>query len=104
MTKDGQEIAVKMLNPMQGFDDEQFGRELDHLTTLEHPNIVRLLYYCDEIEEVCVQYKEKTVNAQRVHRALCLEYMRNGSLQNQLPGATFLNFMCINYHAETNFV
>ncbi|XP_066336915.1 G-type lectin S-receptor-like serine/threonine-protein kinase CES101 isoform X2 [Miscanthus floridulus] len=58
--EDGEQIAVKMLRFMPGF--------------------------CDEAEEELYEYKGKLTVCQRIHRALCLEYMPKGSLVNLLSG------------------
>ncbi|CAM0958828.1 unnamed protein product [Alopecurus aequalis] len=79
---DGEEIAVKVLyDNMPGIDDEQFLREFENLMRLEHQNIVRLLAYCYETHHRPMQHEGKTVFAERIHRALCFEYMENGSLE-----------------------
>ncbi|KAG2556874.1 hypothetical protein PVAP13_8NG173301 [Panicum virgatum] len=81
--KDGQEIAVKLLKSMD-LDGNEFARELNNLTKLKHPNIVRLVGFCDEEEKVVTDYNGKNIIATQMHRALCLEYLNNGSLQKHL--------------------
>uniref|UniRef100_A0A453T3T4 Protein kinase domain-containing protein n=1 Tax=Aegilops tauschii subsp. strangulata TaxID=200361 RepID=A0A453T3T4_AEGTS len=82
----GKRIAVKILYDMPGIDDEQFQNEFNNLTRLRHQNIVRLVGYCHNIQEIQVEYKGKLVLAEKTHRALCLEYMSNGSLDKYLSG------------------
>uniref|UniRef100_A0ACD5TXA1 Uncharacterized protein n=2 Tax=Avena sativa TaxID=4498 RepID=A0ACD5TXA1_AVESA len=78
----GEEIAVKLLhNSIQGTDDEQFKREFENLMRLEHHNIVRLVGYCYETHHKPMMYKGETIYAEETNRALCFEYMRNGSLR-----------------------
>ncbi|XP_066353688.1 uncharacterized protein [Miscanthus floridulus] len=82
----GEEIAVKMLHLKQEWDDlKQFKNEFENLRKLKHQNIVRLLGYCYEIKHEYIELADgKTVFAQRIYRALCFEYLHNGSLEKHL--------------------
>ncbi|KAF7104367.1 hypothetical protein CFC21_105266 [Triticum aestivum] len=82
--QNGEKIAVKVLYDMPGVDDKHFQNEFKNLTRLQHPNIVRLVGYCHDIQEVQVMHEGKLVLAEKTHRALCLEYMSNGSLEKYL--------------------
>ncbi|KAJ8485560.1 hypothetical protein OPV22_018045 [Ensete ventricosum] len=64
----GMVVAVKKLNPesMQGL--EQWQSEVNFLGRLSHPNLVKLLGYCLEDQELLLVY----------------EYMAKGSLENHL--------------------
>jgi coatomer subunit beta' len=84
--EDGEEVAVKMLRFMGNINDQQFQNEFEILTRLEHPNIVRLVGFCNEAKEEVLEYNGKPTVCQRMHRALCLEYMPNGSLGKLLTG------------------
>jgi serine/threonine protein kinase len=84
--KDGEKIAVKMLRPMLGIDNEQFEKEYHNLERLQHQNIVRLVGYCNETRREFVSFEGKRVLSEVTHRALCFEYMKNGSLDNFLSG------------------
>lgn len=84
--QDGVKIVVKMLYDMPGLDDELFQNEFKNLTRLRHQNIVRLVGYCHDIQVVQVMHEGKLVLAEKTHRALCLEYMSNGSLDKYLSG------------------
>ncbi|XP_066361555.1 receptor like protein kinase S.2-like, partial [Miscanthus floridulus] len=79
--KDGTEIAVKKLHFIPGgFDNKQFENELSHLKRLKHENIVQIVGFCDETEQVIVPYEGRLVVADIIHRLLCLEFVPNGSL------------------------
>jgi serine/threonine protein kinase len=84
--EDGEEVAVKMLRFLGNINDQQFENEFDILKRLKHPNIVRLVGFCNEAKEELVEYNGKLIVCQRIHRALCLEYMPKGSLGKLLTG------------------
>ncbi|KAM3373370.1 hypothetical protein ACQJBY_020032 [Aegilops geniculata] len=77
-------IAVKVLHYIPGFDDEQFEKEYHNLASLQHKNIVQLLGYCHETRREFLPYMGKVVFAEMTQRALCFEYMQNGSLDSCL--------------------
>lgn len=83
-SKNGEKIAVKMLHDMPGIDEEQFETEYHNLARLQHHNIVRLVGYSHEIRREYVMYNGKIVGGNWAKRALCLEYMHNGSLDRFL--------------------
>ncbi|RCV38807.1 hypothetical protein SETIT_8G171900v2 [Setaria italica] len=87
---DGEKIAVKMLHYMLGFEEEQFLKEFNNLARLQHPNIVRLVGYCYDVQKNIVEYEGRLVFAERIYRALCFEYMHHGSLDkyvsDEYPG------------------
>lgn len=79
----GEVIAVKKLhNYLEGLD--QFENELMKLRGVEHPNIVRLLGYCYGTRCSFVEFEGKQVLAATEDRAICLEYLQGGSLQDYL--------------------
>ncbi|KQK07940.1 interleukin-1 receptor-associated kinase 1 isoform X2 [Brachypodium distachyon] len=81
----GEEIAVKLLhNNMQGTDDGQFKREFENLMRLEHQNVVRLVGYCYETQHKPMLHEGETIFADEISRALCFEYMPNGSLTKHI--------------------
>jgi hypothetical protein len=84
--KDGEKIAVKMLYDMPGTDEEKFINEFRNLASLQHRNIVRLVGYCHETQKTYVEYDGRFIFAERIRRALCLEYMHHGSLEKHLSG------------------
>jgi serine/threonine protein kinase len=83
-----------MLHFKQELDDhEQFKNEFENLRKLKHQNIVRLLGYCYEIKHEFIELADgKAVFAQRIYRALCFEYLHNGSLRKHLHGMIVLYF------------
>ena len=94
MLGNGEEIAVKRLyNITPGsIDDENFQREFQNLMMLEHRNIVRLVGYCYETHHQPMQYMGTTIFAENIYRALCFEYMQNGSLQKHICGMMVVHF------------
>ncbi|CAD6257502.1 unnamed protein product [Miscanthus lutarioriparius] len=97
LLEDGEEVAVKVLHYFTpDSSDQQFQNEFENLKRLKHPNIVRLVGFCDETEDEIVEYKGEIVVAKRIHRALCLEYVPNGSLGKLLSGSVYPKFLNIN--------
>uniref|UniRef100_A0A8I6XX19 Protein kinase domain-containing protein n=1 Tax=Hordeum vulgare subsp. vulgare TaxID=112509 RepID=A0A8I6XX19_HORVV len=83
--QNGKEIAVKVLyNNVVMIDDVQFQREFENLMRLEHHNIVRLVGYCYETQHQPIQHMGGIVFAEMTYKALCFEYMQNGSLEEHL--------------------
>ncbi|CAN6180480.1 unnamed protein product [Urochloa humidicola] len=83
--KDGEKIAVKILHDTpRNHDEEQFLNEFNNLASLQHPNIVRLIGYCHETQKKYVNYNGGQIFAERIRRALCLEYMQYGSLEKRI--------------------
>jgi len=82
----GEEIAVKLLFLSMGFDDTLLHKEINALDRLKHPNIVRLVAFCNETESVFVEYEGKLVKAKQIHQALCLPYFHNGCLAKHISG------------------
>ena len=83
----GELIAVKMLHPLQGLDEGLFKNEVcNNLFKVDHPNVIGLLGYCDEIHSEFVEHNGGKVSSKRVYRGLCFEYFPNGSLHKHLSG------------------
>ncbi|KAG0514816.1 hypothetical protein BDA96_10G225900 [Sorghum bicolor] len=81
----GESMAVKKLNSsMPGVKDKQFENEAYHLMRLKHPNIVLLVGWCSETEDIYVEYNGKYICAEKSERLLCLEYMPKGNLRGYL--------------------
>ncbi|XP_021316746.1 uncharacterized protein LOC8072760 isoform X4 [Sorghum bicolor] len=84
--ENGQKVAVKILDfDGLGPDAENFKDEFDNLMKVEHPNIVRLIDYCYETQYEAVPYNGRLIMTEKTTRALCLEYLHNGSLESHLP-------------------
>jgi len=86
----GEKIAVKLFRFM-GMDDTLLHKEINTifinaLDRLKHPNIVRLVAFCNETESVFVEYEGKLVKAKQIHQALCLPYFHNGCLAKHISG------------------
>ncbi|XP_066358030.1 cysteine-rich receptor-like protein kinase 7 [Miscanthus floridulus] len=84
VTKNGEDVAVKMLKEILQLDDQQFANEFRNLKMLKHQNIVQILGYCYETNKTPTKYNGKTVLAEKTYRALCFEYLHNGSLEKHL--------------------
>ncbi|KAL6847342.1 hypothetical protein ACP4OV_023195 [Aristida adscensionis] len=81
----GDTIAVKKLtSTMPGINDRQFENEVSLLMRLKHPNIVQLVGYCSETDNILAWYNGKYVYAEKSERLLCLEYLPKGSLREHL--------------------
>ncbi|KAK3119881.1 hypothetical protein QOZ80_9AG0677040 [Eleusine coracana subsp. coracana] len=87
--KDGHRIAVKVLLTTD-IEDKEFLREFKNLRKLNHPNIIRLVGFCSEEEELLKEYNGQLVVALKRHRALCFEYMENGSLEKYISDDVFV--------------
>ncbi|KAM3393612.1 hypothetical protein ACQJBY_014380 [Aegilops geniculata] len=95
--EDGETIAVKLLHYIPGLDDEQFEKEYRNLASLQHNNIVRLVGYAHETQRECLPYNGKYVFAEMPKRALCFEYMANGSLDKFLSDESSGHDWCTRY-------
>jgi hypothetical protein len=77
---------VKLLNSRHRVDDEQFYRDCKNLATFKHQNIVNLVGFCIETEEVIAESNGKVIGAVNMYTALCYEYLCNGPLQRYISG------------------
>ena len=82
----GQEVAVKKLHHMPGLDEDQFQNELRILTGICHPNIVQLIGKSYIEQDRCVEHQGRLVFATMIDRAICLEFLPEGSLEKHLSG------------------
>lgn len=91
---------MKVLHNISELDDTAFEKEFDNLKGLNHPNIVKLVGFCNESEEEPVIFEGKQVTAQRVQTTLCFEYVHNGSLNKLISDET----IGINWHVRYNII
>ncbi|KAM0876446.1 hypothetical protein ACQ4PT_036142 [Festuca glaucescens] len=77
-------MAVKRLKVLMPGSQKQFENEVNHLMSLNHPNIVRCTGYCYETQNLFLKYDGIPIFAETAERLLCLEYMPNGSLDKHL--------------------
>jgi serine/threonine protein kinase len=97
LLQNGNIIAVKKLitsTMPPGLQDKQYENEVRHLMRLIHPNIVQLVGYCSETEQVLVLHNGKYVYAEKSERLLCLEYLPKGSLRNHISGKRIQYYGC----------
>lgn len=80
----GYELAVKKLFIMNGLDDDDFTNEFRQLMKLRHENIIRLIAYCHEIKNKHIEINKQLIFSKVIDRALCFEYMPEGSLANHI--------------------
>ncbi|KAF8673294.1 hypothetical protein HU200_048850 [Digitaria exilis] len=96
----GAEIAIKKLHQMVGLDDEQFKKEFNNLMKVQHKNIVKLVGYCYEIQHKHIKVDKDYVFARMEQRALCFEYLRNGSLDKHLSDES----RALDWHTRFNII
>ena len=66
---------------------KNFQNEFENLKNLKHQNIVQVFGNCYETTEgTPLEFNGRIVQTVNVHRALCMEYMHNGSLHKYLSG------------------
>lgn len=83
----GEAMAVKLLHATKGIDDKQFMKELRNHMKVQHPNIVRLVGYCNEETKKYVELPDGTsVFGRHIYKVLCFEYMVGRSLDKRLSG------------------
>uniref|UniRef100_A0ACD5VEX2 Uncharacterized protein n=2 Tax=Avena sativa TaxID=4498 RepID=A0ACD5VEX2_AVESA len=76
-------VAVKRI---RDFDDKLFRAEVTSLMSIEHQNIVRILGFCSNTHVKWHKHPKSGENdlVNVNERLLCLEYIRNGSLDNYI--------------------
>lgn len=80
-----------MLRQNLVLDDAEFQNEFGNLMKLKHDNIVPLIAFCYESKGEIGVYEGKKVIVEHQYKALCFEYMHNGSLKKHLSaGMLFL--------------
>lgn len=77
---------MKILNSSAALNDEYWEKEIGIYSGMQHRNIVQLVGYCQETEEIHVKHKGKMVTASKIYSAGCYEYLQNGSLHKYISG------------------
>ncbi|XBI88170.1 hypothetical protein VPH35_026160 [Triticum aestivum] len=71
-------VAVKKFK--EAIDDKAFVDEVNCLTKIEHPNIVKYNGYCAGPEKYIAMNEGKTILVESPYQLICFEYLRKGSL------------------------
>ncbi|CAL4988537.1 unnamed protein product [Urochloa decumbens] len=84
VTKNGDDVAVKMLRNAN-LDYKQFRNGFCNIRKLKHQNIVKVLGYCYHTEQKpFIMPEGSKVFVHDTYRALCFDYLHNGTLQKHL--------------------
>ncbi|XP_051177032.2 G-type lectin S-receptor-like serine/threonine-protein kinase SRK isoform X2 [Lolium perenne] len=81
-------VAVKKLVQPTSISSNQFENEVNFLMKLKHPNIVRLLGYCYEMQNVRTLHEGKFIFVWSTESLLCLECLPMGSLDRYISDAS----------------
>jgi hypothetical protein len=91
--QNGKEVAVKKLRYVKPYPDyKEFKTDFDNLMKVKHNNIVQVLGYCFETDEIRMEYEGKMICAEETETTLLVEYLHNGSLGKHLFGMVLLHF------------
>ena len=89
---------MKLLHATKGIDDKQFIKELRNHMKVQHPNIVRLVGYCNEETKKYIELPDGTsVFGRHIYKVLCFEYMVGRSLDKRLSGISLGDEWCTHY-------
>ncbi|KAF3448236.1 hypothetical protein FNV43_RR08949 [Rhamnella rubrinervis] len=75
---DGTQVAVKLLSSSSKQGHKEFQNEVELLMGVHHKNLVSLIGYCNEGENMAVIYEYMANGDLRHHISTRLEYMHNG--------------------------
>ncbi|XP_020160812.1 uncharacterized protein [Aegilops tauschii subsp. strangulata] len=80
-------VAVKKLVHPTVSTQVEFEKEVKLLMKLKHPNIVQQVGYCYETQNLYMVHEGKCIFAEYTHTLLCLELLKNGSLDKYISAA-----------------
>ncbi|VAH40290.1 unnamed protein product [Triticum turgidum subsp. durum] len=86
-----------MLHDTIEVNDDQFDTECLNLACLQHNNIVQLVGYCHDTKREYIWHDGKLVPAHGTKRALCLEYMNNGTLDKFISDESKVHDWCTRF-------
>ncbi|CAD6253328.1 unnamed protein product [Miscanthus lutarioriparius] len=66
----GKQIAVKLLHTSQGIGDKQFLNEVSNHMKVQHPNIVRLVGYCNLQRKIIIEQNDGELRQEAVNEVL----------------------------------
>ncbi|KAM0886524.1 hypothetical protein ACQ4PT_029628 [Festuca glaucescens] len=99
--ENGEVVAVKRLTMTTvGKDDNLFLNEIQHVTGICHPNIVRLEGYCYHTDTEIASHEGRNFFVNQLYRLLCFEYLPNGSLDKYLSDES----SGLDWHARYNII
>ncbi|KAJ1255208.1 hypothetical protein BS78_K280100 [Paspalum vaginatum] len=94
-------VEVKLLDTREGVDDEQYKNELRNHMKVQHPNIVRLVGYCNEDTKKYIEPKDGESDfGKQIYRVLCFEYIPGGSLHKHISE----NSLGDDWHTHYNII
>jgi hypothetical protein len=62
------------------------------LPDVQQENIVQFVGYCTETETTIIEQRGRKIVAEQDNRALCFEYLQNGSLDRYISGTAVQHF------------
>ena len=93
-------MAVKILRsryyPL--VDARCFRTEVESFHRVQHENIVQLVGYCEETGKIVVKHNGRNIVVERSNRALCFEYVQNGSLERYISGTALQHFYLLIFY------
>lgn len=80
------------MNLFYYFPQKLFQSLVELLCIVQHENIVQFVGYSTETEQTIIEYHGRKILAEKINRALCFEYLQNGSLDHYISGAALQHF------------